>query len=142
MITSNVGTAIAQLSALLARMQDLEPAFSVIGAAQREAIQKRIQRSKIDPDGGAWSPWMPSTRAHRERKGNAGQGLLWDDGTLLESIASQASASGVLIGTDVAYAGYLQDGTPKMDARPYMGWTDDDAHHAEMTVLHYIEGVL
>jgi phage virion morphogenesis protein len=142
MIRHDIPVAIAQLDAMLARILNPEPAFAVIGAAQREAIQRRIQRTKVDPEGDAWSPWRPRTQEHRERKGNAGQGLLWDDGTLLESIAYDSSASGVLIGTDVSYAGYLQDGTQKMDARPFLGWTDDDAHRGEMTMLHYIEGVL
>jgi phage virion morphogenesis protein len=148
MITIDAAATLLQLNAMLARMRNPEPAFSVIGYQQRDAIRRRIQREKRDPDGNAWAPWADATLhgwgpfPGREDKGNVAQGLLWDDGTLLDSIQSKSTAKGVDITSDTPYAGYLQDGTRKMPARPFMGWTDDDTQQAEMTVLHYIEGVL
>src|SRR5690349_5322033 len=126
MLNANFSGAIAWLDAMLARLQNPEPALAIIGQRQRDAIRQRIQRTKVDPDGALWAPWMPSTREQREAKGNAGQGLLWDEGTLLESIHSHASAHGVEIASDASFAHYLQDGTRKMEARPFMGWNDDD----------------
>jgi phage virion morphogenesis protein len=148
MIAIDAAAALAQLNAMLARMGSLEPAFSAIGYHQREAIRRRIQREKQDPDGNAWAPWADTTLQGwgpfpgREQKGNVSQGLLWDDGTLLDSIQSSSFNNGAVIAAYAKHADWLQHGTRKMPARPFMGWTDDDTQQAEMTVLHYIEGVL
>ena len=142
MLSIDTRLSLAALEAMLLRLVNPEPALAVIGTKQRDAIRRRIERGKHEPDGNAWVPWRQRTRDYREAKGNVGQGLLWDDGTLLDNIVSVPSASEVVIGTPVHYAGFLQDGTSRMDARPFMGWTEDDKHHAEMTMLHYIEGVL
>jgi phage virion morphogenesis protein len=141
MLTSDFSNAERYLGLMLERLSNLEPALAKIGAHQRETIQRRIQRTKQTPDGEDWAPWRPFTRAKREAKGNAGQGLLWDDGTLLESILAESGEHHVTIGTDVPYAGYLQDGTPKMAAREFIGWTLDDQITARDTLIHWIEGI-
>lgn len=142
MLTFNLGPAIVGLNGILARIAHPEPALAIIGARARESVRQRIQRTKTDPDGNRWAPWADDTRAEREHKGNAGQGLLWDDGSLLDSIAALADDDSVEIGSPLDYAGYLQDGTRRMPARPYLGWTGDDLVQAADTLLHYIEGPL
>ncbi len=97
-------------------------------------------QDKRSPDGGQWAPWATRTAASRGRKGNAAQGLLWDSGTLLASIQMQARDGLVSIGTDTAYAQYLQGGTGNMPAREFLGWTERDTKAAERMVLDYIEG--
>lgn len=138
MITIDSTSALLTLGSMLVRILRPEPALSIIGQRAAEGIRRRIQRTKDDPDGNAWAPWRPMTRTRREAKGNAGQGLLWDDGTLLDSIRAQSSDSGVEIGSDVAYAPYLQSGTSRMEARPFIGWDDDSLRQAETTMLHFI----
>lgn len=94
-----------------------------IGDIIAEDIKNIIMKRNESPDGKPWAPWRPSTAKARERKGNAKQGLLWDSGRLLRSIKSQVigSHNTVQIGTDIPYAGYLNNGTSKMSARPFLG---------------------
>lgn len=94
-----------------------------IGDIITEDIKHRIVNLKTSPDGVAWAPWADSTRKARERKGNAALGLLFDSGTLLRSITSQVIGSHhtLQVGTNSPYAEYIQNGTPQMPARPFMG---------------------
>lgn len=95
-----------------------------IGDIIVEDIKNRIVKTKQSPENEApWAPWAPSTAKARERKGNAALGLLFDSGNLLNSITAQivGSHNTLQIGTNVHYATYLHNGTPKMPARPFMG---------------------
>ena len=94
-----------------------------IGDIIAEDIKNMISVRKTSPSDQPWAPWADSTRKARERKGNAALGLLVDSGTLLRSITSQVIGSHhtVQIGTNVHYAEYLNNGTTKMPARPFIG---------------------
>src|SRR5262245_9272653 len=121
MMTIDARQALTELAAMLSRTTNMAPVLSAIGQMQRAKIQARIRDTKIDPDGGPWAPWAPATRAYREGKGNAGQGLLWDTGNLLNNIEVNADPMKVVIGTAVEYGLFLQSGTGRMPARAYMG---------------------
>lgn len=144
MITIDMTQALADLNAIRARMADMQPALTRIGETQTEAIQARITTLKTSPDGEEWAPWSARRLEERTKKGNTGQGLLWDTGTLLHSIRMQADANSVAIGTDVPYAAELQNGRHmEMEARPFVGWVDDRLPLVEQMVAHYVEfGVL
>lgn len=142
MISIDAAQALAELRTIQARLQFPSTVLAVIGARSADRIRLRIEHLKTDPDDDPWIEWAPSTRDSRAHKGNLAQGLLWDEGTLLHSIRVQSDASGVSIGTDLNYAGYLQDGTNRMPARPFIGWDESDVSDAEMTMLHYLEGSL
>jgi HK97 gp10 family phage protein len=60
------------------------------------------------------------------RKGTIASGLLNDTGGLLNSISFQQTNDGLAVVASAAYATYLQNGTTKMPARPFMGWSNDD----------------
>lgn len=99
-----------------------------IGDIIVEDIRNRIVQRKKDPKEIPWAPWKPATAAARQRKGNAKLGLLYDTGRLLRSITSEVKNHGgnhggwmLRIGTNVPYAKYLNDGTEKMVARPFLG---------------------
>ena len=94
-----------------------------IGDIITEDIKHRITTLKTDPEDKPWTPWAPSTEKGRIRKGNAHLGLLFDTGTLLRSISSQVIGSHhtLQVGTNLHYATYLQEGTKKMPARPFLG---------------------
>lgn len=65
------------------------------------------------PDGNAWSP--------RKNIGNS-RALLVRTGRLRKSIRIRTANENLIrIGTDVDYAKYIQQGTPKMVARPFLG---------------------
>lgn len=123
-------------------MLNMSPWMATVGQKAQASVQQRIRNSKIDPDNSAWSPWRPSTEKHRVKKGNAGQGLLWDDGTLLNSISFAPDRDGVSLGTGVGYAGYLQDGTEHMAARPFFGWSDAEVSALEFSAIPFIEAML
>ena len=92
-----------------------------------EDIKHRIAVTKKDPDDKPWKAWAPSTAKARERKGNAALGLLFDSGTLLRSITAEVKNHGskggvsVYVGSNTRYAEWLNDGTEKMPARPFLG---------------------
>lgn len=108
---------------LRSRVENPRAMMQEIGDIISEDIKNMISTRKTGPDDKPWAPWAESTRKARERKGNAALGLLVDSGTLLRSITSQVIGqhNTVQIGTNVHYAGYLNNGTPKMPARPFLG---------------------
>ena len=143
MLTADFKDALAEVGAMLARAENVQPVLARIGASEVENARARIQATKGTPWGDSWEPWAPSTREHRERKGNAGQGLLWDDGDLLKSIRYETllnveNLSVVDIGSDLPYAGFLQDGTENMPARKYLGWNDATFPVYEQLLLGWI----
>lgn len=142
MITTNAAEVIAILRGVAARTANARPALERIAERQASRTMLQIMADKDDPEGREWAPWQPSTRAERERKGNAGLGLLWDEGTLLQSINVQVNAQSMAVGTNSPYAPYLQDGTKKMPARPFLGWGAADIEMAERTMLWHIAGPL
>lgn len=105
------------------KLDNPRPLMQEIGDIIAEDIKNMISTRKTGPTDQPWAPWADSTRKARERKGNAALGLLVDSGTLLRSITSQVIGSHhtVQIGTNVHYAEYLNNGTPKMPARPFIG---------------------
>lgn len=75
-----------------------------------------------------WTPLKPSTVA---RKGH--DRILVDTGALRESLVhvggpgniNEVAPRGMLFGTEVEYAGFLQDGTSRMPSRPPVGISDE-----------------
>jgi phage gpG-like protein len=149
-MTIDLASALAGLNRLAAL--NMSPWLESVGSGMQKEVQNRIRKAKESPGGEVWAPWMPRTRQYREHKGNSGQGLLWDEGTLLNSISFAVddgaqgdlfgAKGGVVIGTDVAYAGYLQDGTERMAARPFIGWSDAEAAELEFSAVRFIEALL
>lgn len=141
MMTIDAEQAIAELNAIAVRLANMTPFLQSVGNTQAGAIHARIQRSKTAPMGGNWAPWRPRTEAARIKKGNAQQGLLWDSGALLNSFVVETGPDAVTIGTPVSYAVYLQDGTERMAAREFMGWSETDVSAVELLGIAYIEGI-
>ena len=116
-----------------------------IGDIIVEDIKNRIVRTKQEPENEApwapWAPWAPSTAKGRERKGNAALGLLFDSGNLLNSIKAQivGSHNTLQIGTNVPYAKYLQEGTEKMPARPFLGISKRAQQGIDQAIKLYME---
>jgi hypothetical protein len=140
-ISVDANAAVAYLNAIAARMAKPQPVLAQIGEIQASKVILGLMSDKDDPEGHAWAEWMPSTRAEREKKGNVGLGLLWDKGTLLGSIRVQTEAREVEIGTRLEEGKFLQEGTKKMEARQFLGWSAADGTRAEELVAAYIMGV-
>lgn len=139
MIEVDAALAIHELSQMMLRAAYPQPMFNLIGRSEVENIRGLIQRDKRSPEGQDWAPWAPYTQDQREKKGNAEQGLLWDRGDLLNSIRFEAGHDELQIGSDEFYAGFLQDGTSKMPAREYMGWSEHSLPFYEMAWMEYLQ---
>ena len=142
MLSADFGPLLAEFALLRARIAYPQPVLGMIGRRAAARAEYEIQTGKSDPDDHPWAPWADGTADARTKKGNVAQGLLWDAGTLLHSIRVQVGASDVVIGTEVPYGEYLQDGTHRMPARQFLGWGDEAEQEAERTMIEYLEGVL
>jgi hypothetical protein len=140
MISTNIDEVLSVLNGMATRMANPRPALQQLGDLTASKVMLGIMSEKEDPEGHMWAAWMPSTRHQREKKGNAGLGLLWDRGDLLASIRVQTSAQQVDIGTNLKEGKYLQEGTSKMAAREFLGWSVAEGAMAEQFVARYIEG--
>jgi|GEM_PF-3119063 phage gpG-like protein len=77
------------------------------------------------------SPWAPLAVSTVKRKKH--DRILIDTGALRESLVhiggagniASATERGLIFGTEVPYAGFLQDGTSKMPARPPVGVSEE-----------------
>jgi len=99
-----------------------------------ERTRKRIERTKLDPDGVPWQPWALSTEEHRRRKGTLSRGLLYDTGALLNSITFEVTDDNFAVGSGLEYAEYLQDGTINMEAREFLGFNEEIESDVEWAI--------
>lgn len=90
------------------------------------SVSERIKDTKENPFGRDWQEWATGTRRQREKKGNVAQGLLWDSGDLLRSIKAEIRPSQVAVGSQLAYAEWLQEGTEHMPSREFLGFSNAD----------------
>lgn len=120
--------------------EPLAPWLAAQALAERLEAQNRIRAIKEDPDNEPWSPWAPGTERSRARKGNASRGLLYDEGLLLASVMHRSSTTGFEVGiaNSVRYAPFLQNGTPYMPARPYLGWGKESLAELELSAAAYL----
>lgn len=102
---------------------DKAKATGMQSAAQIEIqeTRKRIETTKVDPTGKPWAPWAPRTRKLRAKTGGS---LLFVTGKLSRSFYSVVTFKNAIIKSAVKYFRYLQEGTPKMPARPMLGWSE------------------
>lgn len=82
-----------------------------------ELIDKNFDK-EVDPRDRKWVDLKPATWARkRTRK------ILTETGRLRRSIRVTGNRSGITIQANTEYAKYLQFGTSKMPARPFIGWS-------------------
>lgn len=122
---------------LLRQLQNPQAALDAIGEHLVKSTKARIKTTKQSPNGVPWAPWTLGTLLGRIRDGSASRGLLYNSGRLLNSITYQATPprgsngrfqkSQVVVGSQgVPYAQFLQQGTPNMAARPFIGISKTD----------------
>jgi phage gpG-like protein len=159
MITIDAEQAFDELNGILLRLAAKQDLLDAIGEREAEAARQRIMSTKTDPEGDRWTRWRPSTARQRLKKGNAGRGILWDEGDLLDSIYFASSADGlassdmslseVLIGTDSPIGMYQQFGTygpgvgPSgyhVPPRPFLGWEPTAFGVYEMMAARFLAG--
>ena len=106
---------------LLQLLKNPQPLLKRVGQTMVDAAVGRIVAVKEDPNGSSWAPWATGTLKARQRKGTEGGGLLYDSGALAKSLRYRISGNTVSVESSAPYAMFLQNGTPNMPARPFMG---------------------
>lgn len=104
-----------------------------VGQTVREQVRRRITSEKTAPSGAAWAPLKPSTIA---RKGNAN--ILIHKGKLVGSVSSTSGGLSATVGTSPFYGVFLQGGTRKMVARPFMGLSQANEREVETVVANFV----
>lgn len=119
---------------IVSRMQSSDSLNEEIGQILVSSAQKNFDAEGrygelIDEvwQGGAstWKPLSDSRLKQRERKGHTGK-KLQDTGGLKLAMSYEITSSGIEIGNGKDYAEYLQYGTSKMPARPFIMIQDED----------------
>lgn len=131
----------ATVQKLIDSLQNPRPLLEIVGQILKQRTKQRITTTKIDPTGRQWKPWSYSTFIARARKGNVSRGVLYDSGNLLNSITYQVSGKQVVVGVNsgmAPYAVFLQNGTPNMPARPFIGISKDDNDAVRTAVKNYL----
>lgn len=124
---------------IVKKLRDPRPLLETIGQLLVASTQARIRTTKTDPRGGAWAPWSTATYIARARSGQLAGGLLYNSGQLYRSIDYKVQGKQVIVGSNnVFYASFLQDGTPKMPARPFIGFSDGDREMINRTAQRYL----
>ena len=85
-----------------------------------------------------WAALKPATLASKKRRG-VKSGIGYDSGDLFKSIHPSSSGHTATVGTANPYAGFFNDGTSKMVARPFMVLPDEGRLALADAVADYIE---
>jgi phage gpG-like protein len=104
---------------------DYGPFYNDVGLILENAVAQQFESQGTYFNKTPWAPLAASTLKDRKRKGFDLSSILRrssGDAGLLGSILSSTSIDGstVTIGTNKHYAPYLQFGTSKMPARPFL----------------------
>lgn len=128
---------------LINRLENPRPFLISVAALLKARTIERIKTTKKDPAGVPWVRWAASTARARSRKGNAGRGLLWDSGNLVSKISGRTQSNNtVVVGVNgVPYANYLQNGTTRMPARPFIGIGQQDQLDIRANLLSHLKGI-
>jgi len=122
---------------LQALLDAKEQALNMAGAS----LLADVQQSFVQSGFGEWA----------ERKTQMRRGvridtwkLLWKTGTLFRSMTMNADVndSSIEVGTNVAYAVFLNDGTRKMVARPFLFVDDNRIEHATSAFYAVLQNVV
>lgn len=113
----------AHLDGLRQRLGDLSEVMAGIGMELESRISSRFE-SRTDPNGDAWEPWAPSTKARYPADGN--KRLLDRHGDMLGSLSHTSDATSVTVGFGNPVATYHEWGTEHMPRRGLL-FADPDA---------------
>lgn len=97
-----------------------------LGVEIEAQISERIESTKRDPEGKTWADIADKTRRYLLKHFPSARPPLWRSGELLDTIESQVSRGLLLTGATREYAGFLQEGTKRMPARPFIGLSTQD----------------
>ena len=128
------------------KASDLTPAMKQIGEYLRFRTEENFMGEQT-PEGQAWQKLSPKTEANKAKKKGINM-ILQDTGDLRGSIAYEAGARSVKIGTNVMVGGYSLGaihnyGAParNIPARPFLGVSNDDRAEITQILLDYLNQI-
>ena len=129
-----------KLATLIRQLKNPKEMMQEVSDIIVEDIKERIIKTKTDPEGNKWAPWAPSTQEARVKDGTAALGLLYRNGELARSITATMKGSKAFeIGSNLEYAKYLQEGTTRMPARPFIGISKRAQTGINQVIKQYLE---
>nr|DAO77925.1 MAG TPA: virion morphogenesis protein [Caudoviricetes sp.] len=135
-ITTHLDAIDDALSQLTERMADLTEPMLGIGMLLETSISERIRDSKQSPDAEDWA----DVKGKERDQILIGLGM---QGGLLSGITSVEDSHSVIAGSDKFYAQFLQMGTRRMVARPFLGISSQDEQDiADMLLDEWLGGSL
>lgn len=105
----------------------------MVGQTVQGQVRRRITSEKTAPSGAAWAPLKPATIA---KKGHSN--ILIDKRRLVGSVNFRAGGLSTTVGTTPFYGVFLQSGTRKMVARPFMGLSAANEREVESVVANFV----
>ncbi len=139
MIKTQVTRDTSVLQDLLNRIQNPNAVLESIGKALVTSTKSRIEKTKVSPDGKPFAPWALSTLLARRKEGNASLGILNRTGSLANSVMYEVQGKSVVVGSTSTYGKYLQDGTSKMPARPFIGISGQNRGQINLILKNYLK---
>ena len=120
------------------KLKKPKPALNKIAQGEIDDAQKRIRTTKTSPKGVRWAAWSYETLKQRTQNGTVNRGLLYVTGLLLKSFFKRVSNDKAEVRNNAPYADYLQKGTRKMPARPYLGRSNDSIKRIKQVFRDYL----
>jgi phage gpG-like protein len=106
-------------------------------------LLNRIRTRFLDETKPTGGKWVKSKAAIRRRRLGLGGGTLYNTGRLFQSIQLyQFGENGRMIGTDVPYAGYHNEGTTSLPQRKFLGFSKEDMSLAQQIAIKRISEAL
>lgn len=133
------------LTRLRAKTGNLKPVMNDIAETLRTSVEENFKqesaRKPVGGRGGVWQDIAPSTKKARAKINKYPGRKLQVTGQLLASLTTQATNTEALLGTNKKYARFLNDGTKKMPARPFMVIQEADKQEFAEIVQDYFRGI-
>ena len=102
------------LRRLKERSSNLRPVMTQIAGDMADAVEQNFE-SEGRPK---WKPLHPSTIKQRQKKGKWPGKILQVTGRLAASVSQKSTANRAIVGTNVAYAGKMQQDRPFLNLAP------------------------
>lgn len=128
-----------KLQDTIAALDNPKPLLEEVGEILKASTIARILFTKQDPNGKAWAPWATSTLLSKTKRGTLSGGLLNETGALANSIKTQVASRQVTVGSDSPYGMFLQEGTSRMPARPFIGISKEDQSEIHEAMVKFFK---
>ncbi len=116
------------LRRLRERSSNLRPVMTQIAGDMADAVEQNFE-SEGRPK---WKPLKDSTIKQRQKKGKWPGKILQVTGRLAASVSTKATSNRAIVGTNVAYAGKMQQ------ERPFLNLTQPDLIQIQNTIRQHL----